>query len=110
MRRLLLLVAFALTLVAVTDTAAARSGSDSSGTHSYTSTCEAGLPHFTNTSDPTSTGNGVIEFRAVGTTLTLGPGESGVLNPGEVSPDTPWDVVFFDLGEPYVFDGGTFGV
>ena len=66
------------------------------------------LPHFTNTSDPTSTGDGVIEFRTAGATLTLGPGESGVLNPGEVSPDTPWEVVFFDLGEPYVFDGGTF--
>ena len=110
MRRLLLLLAFALTLVGVTGTAAATSGSDSSGTHSYTSTCEAGLPHFTNTSDPTSTGNGVIEFRAAGATLTLGPGESGVLDPGEVSPNTPWDVVFFDLGEPYVFDGGTFGI
>ena len=110
MRRLLLLVACALMLVGVTGTAAARSGSDSSGTHSYTSTCEAGLPRFTNTSDPTSTGNGVIEFRAAGATLTLGPGESGVLDPGEVSPDTAWDVVFFDLGEPYVFDGGTFGV
>ena len=109
MRRLLLLVAFALMLVGVTGTAAARSGSDSSGTHSYTSICEAGLPRFTNTSDPTSTGNGVIEFRAAGATLTLSPGESGVLDPGEVSPDTPWDVVFFDLGEPYVFDGGTFG-
>ena len=68
------------------------------------------LPHFTNTSDPASTGDGVIEFRAAGATLTLGPGESGVLDPGEVSPDTPWEVVFFDLGEPYVFDGGTFGV
>ena len=31
-----------------------------------------------------------------------------MLNPGEVSPDTQWEVVFFDLGEPYVFDGGTF--
>ena len=110
MRRLLLLVAFALMLVGVTGTAAAGSGSDSSGTHSYTSTCEAGLPRFTNTSDPTSTGNGVIEFRAAGATLTLSPGESGVLDPGEVSPNTAWDVVFFDLGEPYVFDGGTFGV
>ena len=68
------------------------------------------MPHFTNTSDPASTGNGVIEFRAAGATLTLGVGESGVLNPGEVSPNTPWDVVFFDLGEPYVFDGGTFGI
>ncbi len=108
-RRLLLLVAFALMLVGVTGTAAAGSGSDSSGTHSYTSTCEAGLPRFTNTSDPTSTGNGVIQFRATGATLTLKPGESGVLDPGAVSPNTAWDVVFFDLGEPYVFDGGTFG-
>ena len=83
MRRLLLLVACALTLVGVTGTADARDGSDSSGTHSYTSTCEAGLPRFTNTSDPTSTGNGVIEFRAAGATLTLGPGDSGVLDPGE---------------------------
>ena len=89
--------------------AAALGGSDSSGTHSYQSTCEAGLPRFTNTSDPSSTGNGVIEFRAAGAALTLSPGESGVLNPGEVSPNTPWDVVFFDLGEPYVFDGGTLG-
>ena len=52
----------------------------------------------------------MIEFRAAGATLTLGVGESGVLNPGEVSPNTPWEVVFFDLGEPYVFDGGTFGI
>jgi hypothetical protein len=52
----------------------------------------------------------MIEFRAAGATLTLSPGESGVLNPGEVSPDTVWEVVFFDLGEPYVFDGGTFGI
>ena len=89
--------------------AAAMGGSDSSGAHSYTSTCEAGSRRLTNTSDPTSTGNGVIQFRAAGATLTLSPGESGVLDPGEVSPDTPWDVVFFDLGEPYVFDGGTFG-
>ena len=110
MRRLLLLVACALMLVGVTGTADARDGSDSSGTHSYTSTCEAGLPRFTNTSDPTSTGDGVIEFRAAGATLTLSPGESGVLDPGEVSPNTAWDVVFFDLGQPYVFDGGTFGV
>ena len=110
MRKLLQLLVVALTLFGVTDTAKAIGGSDSSGTHSYTSTCEAGLPRFTNTSDPTSTGNGVIEFRAAGATLTLSPGESGVLDPGEVSPNTPWDVVFFDLGEPYVFDGGTFGV
>jgi hypothetical protein len=112
MRRLLLLLllAFALTLVGVTDTATAGSGSDSSGTHSYSSTCEDGLRHLTNTSDPTSTGNGVIEFRAAGATLTLGPGESVVLDPGDVSPNTPWEVVFFDLGEPFVFDGGTFGV
>ena len=110
MRRLLLLVACALMVVGVTGTAAAGSGSDSSGTHRYTSTCEAGLPRFTNTSDPTSTGNGVIEFRTAGATLTLGPGESGVLDPGAVSPDTAWDVVFFDLGEPYVFDSGTFRV
>ena len=110
MQRLVLLLAAALTFVGVTDTAAAMGGSDSSGAHSYTSTCEAGLPHFTNTSDPSSTGNGVIEFRAAGATLTLSPGQSGVLDPGEVSPNTPWDVVFFDLGEPYVFDGGTFGV
>ena len=110
MRRLVQLLAVALTLFAVTDTATATSGSDSSGTHSYTSTCEAGLPHFTNTSDSTSTGNGVIQFRAAGTALTLSPGEGGVLNPGEVSPNTPWDVVFFDLGQPYVFDGGTFAV
>src|SRR4029079_8507277 len=110
MRRLLALVACALTLVGVTGTADAGSGSDSSGTHGYTSTCEAGLPRFTNTSDPTSTGDGVIEFRAAGATLTLGPGESGVLDPGQVSPNTAWDVVFFDLGQPYVFDGGTFAV
>ncbi len=109
-RALLLLAAVGLTLVGVTDTATASSGSDSSGTHSYTSTCEAGLPHFTNTSDPTSTGGGVIEFRAAGATLPLSPGASGVLDPEEVSPNTSWDVVFFDLGEPYVFDGGTFGV
>ena len=56
MRRLLLLLALAMTLVGVTRAAAATSGSDSSGTHSYTSRCEAGLPHFTNTSDPASTG------------------------------------------------------
>ena len=110
MQRLLLLLAVALTFVGVTDTAAAMGGSDSSGAHSYTSTCEAGSRRLTNTSDPTSTGNGVIQFRAAGATLTLSPGESAGLNPGEVSPDTPWDVVFFDLGEPYVFDGGTFGV
>ena len=106
MRRLLL--ALALGLIGVANTAAASSGSDSSGTHSYTSTCDAGLPHFTNTSNPSSTGDGVIEFRTAGATLTLGPGESGVLDPGEVSPGTPWEVVFFDLGEPYVFDDGTF--
>jgi Tol biopolymer transport system component len=110
MRRLLLLVAFALMFVGVTGTASARGGSDSSGAHSYTSTCEGPLPRFTNTSDPTSTGNGVIEFRTAGATLTLSPGESGVLDAGEVSPNTPWDVVFFDLGQPYVFDGGTFRI
>ena len=104
--RLLLVLAVALTLVGVTDTAAARSGSDSSGTHSYTSTCEDGLPRFTNTSEPTSTGDGVIEFRLADATLTLSPGESGVLNPG--APHIQWDVVFFDLGEPFVFDSGTF--
>ena len=110
MRRLLLLLMCALTSVGVADTATAGNGSDSSGTHSYTSTCQGGLPYFTNTSDPTSTADGVIEFRAAGATLTLDPGESGVLDPGEVSPDTPWDVVFFDLGGPYVFDSGTFAV
>ncbi len=110
MRRLLLLLALAMTLVGATNAAAATSGSDSSGTHSYTSSCEAGLLHFTNTSDPSSTGNGVIEFRAAGATLTLGVGESGVLDPGEVPPSTPWDVVFFDLGEPMVFDSGTSGI
>ena len=109
MRRLLLLLALAMMLVGVTSAAAATSGSDSSGTHSYTSSCEAGLLHFINTSDPTSTGNGVIEFRAEGAMLTLGVGERGVLNPGDVPPSTPWDVVFFDLGEPMVFDSGTFG-
>ena len=110
MRRLLLLLALAMTVVGVTNASAATSGSDSSGTHSYTSSCEAGLLRFTNTSDPSSTGDGVIEFRAAGATLTLGVGESGVLNPGEVPPNTPWEVLFFDLGEPHVFDVGTFGI
>ena len=57
----ILVLVFALTLFGMTDAATASSGSDSSGTHSYTSTCEAGLRHFTNTSDPYSTGDGVID-------------------------------------------------
>jgi hypothetical protein len=105
---MMLLLGLVLTLLWTVPRIATAS-TDSSGTHSYTFICEAGLPRFTNTSDPTSTGNGVIEFGGAGATLTLSPGESGVLNPGEVSPNTPWDVVFFDLGEPYVFDSGTFG-
>jgi hypothetical protein len=109
MRRLMLLLGLVLTAL-WTVPRIATAATDSSGTHSYTSTCEAGLPRFTNTSDPFSTGNGVIEFRAAGATLTLSPGQSGVLEPDEVTPNTPWDVVFFDLGEPYVFDGGTFGI
>jgi Tol biopolymer transport system component len=51
----------------------------------------------------------VIEVRAADTTLTLDVGDRGVLNPGDTSPHTAWEVVFFDLGEPVVFDSGTFG-
>ena len=81
MRRVVLLVGVVLASFTVPRIVAAV-GSDSSGTHSYTSACEGGLPRFTNTSDPASTGNGVIEFRAAGVTLTLDPGASGVLDPG----------------------------
>ena len=52
----------------------------------------------------------MIEFRAAGATLTLSPGESGVLDPGQVPSTTQWQVVFFDVGRAHVFDGGTFDV
>ena len=107
MRRVVLLVGVVLASFTVPRIVAA-DGSDSSGTHSYTSACEGGLPRFTNTSDPASTGNGVIEFRAAGVALTLDPGASGVLDPGQVPSTTQWQVVFFDLGQAHVFDGGTF--
>jgi hypothetical protein len=107
MRRVVLLLGAVLASLTVPRVVSA-DGSDSSGTHSYTSACQGGLPRFTNTSDPASTGNGVIEFHAAGVTLTLAPGDSGVLDPGRVPPDTEWQVVFFDLGQANVFDGGTF--
>ena len=51
MRRVVLLVGVVLASLTVPRIVAA-DGSDSSGTHGYASTCERGLPRFTNTSDP----------------------------------------------------------
>ena len=54
--------------------AAAMGGSDSSGAHSYTSTWGIWIASVERTrATRSSTGNGVIQFRAPGATLTLSP-------------------------------------
>ena len=101
MRRGLLLLGLVLTSLAVADTATAKSGSDSSGQHSYDLECVEGTPTFTNT------GSGDILVRnPAGTTtyLYLNPGNSG-----EYDWSGDWKVAFPDppnSANYVVFDSG----
>jgi hypothetical protein len=109
MRRVLLLSGLVLTLVALSDTAAADwSGADSSGTHSYSLDC--GTSTSGSTVQVTNTGSGSIVFRtATGAILALNPGTSGQTS---VSYHDTWDVGFYDpagnLDNFVVFDNGDF--
>ncbi len=101
MRRTLALLGLVLVSLGVATPALARSGSDSSGQHSYELECVDGSPTFTNTG-----GGDILVQNPAGTTtyLYLNPGHSG-----EYDWNGEWQVAFPDppnSANYVVFDSG----